>query len=170
MWRAAVVVVAAVLFLPGCGSGHVSVVDEGDSVFRGPGGYAAHPYRAAMHSAQVRYYKAMAGAFQLAEREAAGMTATDLFASLRKGWKGFGYIAAGQGGSYTIPGYREQSMRFALGTLPADTCKAVTGQIADAYGDLRESLKHGSRPKHVEAAKGAEEWQQTWLRRNRNDC
>ena len=58
----------------------------------------ANPYRAASHVAQGRFYKAMGAAYSLAERETDNVAARDLFSGLRKGWKGFGYLQAGQGG------------------------------------------------------------------------
>ena len=168
MWKAGTMMLVAVLALPGCG-GHVSAVDTGDVVQRGAPGYAESSELAVNHSARVRFYKAMGAAFHVAERDADG-EAAEFFAGQRKGWKGFGYLAAGQGGGYTIPGYKGEAMSAALGTLPGATCRDVTRQIAMAYGDLREILKSGTRDKHVEAAKGAADRSDDWWRRNRNNC
>ena len=169
MWRAGTMFVAAVLFLPGCGGDFVPAVIDGDMVSR-VGSYADSPYQAAAHVAQVRFYRAMGAAYSLAERETDNVAARDLFSGLRKGWKGFGYAQAGQGGYFYLPGYTDRAMSDALGTLPAGTCKEVTRQIADAYGALRDSLKYGTRDKHVEAARGAGVLEADWRRRNLNDC
>lgn len=170
MWKTVTMALVAMLFLPGCVPDHVAAVDDGGNVERGAGGYAMWPHRAAGHTEQVRFFKAMGEAFQLAERETDGATARDLFTGLRKGWKGYGYLAAGQGGSYSIPGYTGQAMSAALGTLPDGTCKEVTGRIAEAYGNLHQSLRHGARERQAAAAKGAGEWRDDWLWRRRNDC
>ena len=159
----------ALLALAGCGE-HVASVEHGDMVSTSGGSYATRPDWAANHVAKVRFYKAMGAAFQQAERETDNAKAKDLFTGQRKGWKGFGYLAAGQGGSYVVPGYKWEAMREALGTLPVETCKAVTSQIIEAYVDLRNSLKDGSRQKHKEAAEGAFENSKTWLNRFLRVC
>ena len=95
--------------------------------------YASRPESSAIGFGMRRFYKAMGAAFGLAEREAAG-EAEELFSALR-----FDYLAEGRSGG--IRSYTDTAMSEALGSLPGDTCRAVTGQIAEAYEDLRQSLK-----------------------------
>ena len=155
-------VAAVVLALTGCGE-PVADVEHGNIVSR-------RPHTAASNVVKVRFYKAMGATFHQAAREAGNAKAKDLFTGQRKGWDGFGDLAAGQGGSYTLPGYSWQAMTDALGSLPVETCMEVASQIADAYGDLHKALKQGSRPGQEVAAKGARDWRDVWLWRNRHDC
>ena len=166
----------------GCG-GHVSAVTVWDLSMPKAGGYASGSERLAPGFARRRFYKAMGAAFGLAEREAAG-EAEELFSALR-----IDYLAEGQSGNYSIRGYTDTAMSAALGSLPGETCRAVTGQIAEAYEDLRESLKWGDDPfmnsygswaegemtmeraKHaVERVSRAAERRDKWVWRNRNNC
>ena len=158
------------LTLVGCNAQHTARVNTDDGYFSGAGGYEAHPYRAATHAAEVAFYRAMGKAYDKAEHAAQDGKARTLFRGLRKGWKGFGYIAAGQGGHASVPGYTGNEMNSALRSLPDDICQEVTSDVAEAYDALYESLKRGATPKHAAAAKGAKEYREDWLYQGRNRC
>lgn len=159
-----------VLALVGCNAQHTARVDTDDGAFSGGGGYALHPYRAASHAAMGAFYKAMARGYETAEGEAGSAEARRLFGALKRGWKGFGYIHAGQGGSYRIPGWSGEEMASALSSLPQEVCDEVTNGIADAYDELHRSLKRGTRASQREAAEGAATWRNDWRVSKASKC
>ena len=160
-----------VLALAGCNTtGHKTHISTGDVVAYATT-YEASPHMAATHSEQVKYYKRLTQAANIA-RHAPGTsgngTARRVWTTVHKHYNKVGHILAGQGESTRGFSFDPDEWRAAWQALGEDKCIEVSKGYENAYRGLAAHLGQRSRWSHL--APKVSGWADTERRRQEHRC
>ena len=95
---------------------------------------------------RARFYQALADAHRIGERAAQSDQGRRVFKTVRTYYEGFASLATGHEGDVAGYSFNAEEFGEAYRSIGTETCRDVMMARAQAYHDLAEALRHGSRP------------------------